>query len=281
MQNRESVQTAQPRPRVFRALGKADPPEQVEIDGHPYRRVDILKHDSWAATALYEGPRGMVVAKFNRQQSVLGLPMKWLGKRLAQRETHMLQRLADLPNVPDYSGNLAINGINQLHAVTHDYVPGHPLERREPVNDAFFPTLQQLIKDMHARDLAYVDLSKRQNIIVGDDDKPYLIDFQISLNLPGWWPGNSWPMRRVLCLFQDMDDYHVLKHYRDCRPDLLSPEQLDLERHRPWTIRFGRRIGKPLREIRRKFLVFIGVRTGKGRAQSETAPEDAVRREMK
>jgi hypothetical protein len=78
-----------------------------------------------------------------------------------------------------------------------------------------------------------------------------------------------------------MDDYHVLKHYRDCRPDLLSPEQLDLERYRPWTIRFGRRVGKPLREIRRKFLVFIGVRTGKGRAQSETAPEDAVRREMK
>jgi hypothetical protein len=62
MQNREPVQIAQPRPRVFRALGKADPPEQVEIDGHPYRRVDILKHDSWAATALYEGPLGMFVA---------------------------------------------------------------------------------------------------------------------------------------------------------------------------------------------------------------------------
>jgi hypothetical protein len=87
-------------------------------------------------------------------------------------------------------------------------------------------------------------------------------------------------MRTVLRLLQDMDDYHVLKHYRDCRPDLLSPEQLDLERYRPWTIRIGRRIGKPLREMRRKFLVLIGVRTGKGRAQSETAPEDAVRREM-
>ena len=276
MQDREPGKTAQPRPKVFRALGKADPPEQVEIDGHSYRRVDILKHDSWAATALYQGPPGMVVAKFNRQQSVFGLPMKWLGRRLAKRETRMLQRLADLPNVPDYSGDLAINGVNQLHAVTHDYVPGHPLERREPVNDVFFSTLQQLIEDMHARDLAYVDLSKRQNIIVGDDDKPYLIDFQISLNLPGWWP-----MRTVLRLLQDMDDYHVLKHYRDCRPDLLSAEQLDLERYRPWTIRFGRRIGKPLREIRRKFLVLIGVRTGKGRAQSETDPEDAVRREMK
>ena len=129
---------------MFRALGKADPPEQVEIDGHPYRRVDILKHDSWAATALYQGPRGMVVAKFNRQQSVFWLPMKWLGRRLAQREARMLQRLADLPNVPDYSGNLTINGVSQRHAVTHDYVAGHPLERREPVNDAFFPILQQL-----------------------------------------------------------------------------------------------------------------------------------------
>ena len=281
MENREPASPAQPRPRVLRALGKADPPEQVEIDGYSYRRFDILKHDSWAATALYEGPRGMVVAKFNRQQSAFGLPMKWLGRRLARRETRMLQLLEDLPNIPEYSGNLTINGVGQPHAVTHDYVAGHPLERRERVNDAFFPILQQLIKDMHARDLAYIDLSKRQNIIVGDDHKPYLIDFQISFNLPKWWPGNAWPMRVVLRLLQGMDEYHVLKHYRDCRPDLLSPDQLDLERYRPWTIRFGRYLGKPLREIRRKFLVVIGVRTGKGRAQSETAPEDAVRREMK
>ena len=281
MGNGEPAEAAQPRPKLFRALGRADPPEQVEIDGHSCRLLEVLKHDSWAATALYDGPQGKVVAKFNRQQSVFGLPMKWLGRRLARRETRMLQLLADLPNIPDYSGNLTTNGVSQSHAVTHDYVAGHPLERRESVNDDFFPILQQLIKDMHARGIAYVDLSKRQNIIVGDDHKPYLIDFQISLNLPGWWPGNAWPMRAVFRLLQDMDDHHVYKHFRDCRPDLLSLEQLDLERNRPWTIRLGRRIGKPLREIRRKFLVFIGVRTGKGRAQSETAPEDAVRREMK
>lgn len=280
MSKQSANKTGRPRPRLLRALGKGDPPTEIELDGLPFRQVDVFKHDSWAATALYEGQRGKVVAKFNRKQSIFGLPMHWLGRFLAGREARILQRLTDLPNVPNYSGNLTVAGVSQPHAVAHDYVEGHPFERGEPVDDNFFPKLQELIKDMHGHDLAYVDLSKRENIIVGDDGQPYLVDFQVCFILPGWWPGNSWPMRKLLQLAQAADDYHVLKHFRNSRPDLLSPEERDIERHRPWLIRAFRRIGNPARSLRRRLLVLLGVRTGKGRVESEQAPEDAVRRRI-
>lgn len=265
---------------MLRALGKSDPPPEIELDGQPYRRVDILKHDSWAATALYEGERGKIVAKFNRKQPIFAFPMHWLGRLLAAREARILKLLADLPNIPCYSGELTVAGEAQPHAVAHDYVEGHPFERGERVDDSFFPTLQNFVKDIHARDLACVDLSKRENIIVGDDGQPYLVDFQISVILPGRWPGNSWPTRKLLRLAQGADDYHVLKHFSDSRPDLLTAEQRAAAVNRPWLIRAFRRLGNPTRSLRRRFLVLLGVRTGKGRVESEHAPEDGARRRI-
>ena len=72
-------------------------------------------------------------------------------------------------------------------------MPGYPLGRDERVSDTFFDELAELVSWLHERHMAYVDLNKRQNILMGDDGRPYLIDFQISLHLPptGWrrWRG--------------------------------------------------------------------------------------------
>ena len=48
-----STPTVRPRPALFRALGRHDPPSEIEVAGDLYRRSSVFKHDSWAATALY------------------------------------------------------------------------------------------------------------------------------------------------------------------------------------------------------------------------------------
>src|SRR6266446_4814554 len=110
-----------PRPALFRALGDAEPPAEVTIAGATYRLVEVLKHDSWAATALYQGRRGRVVCKFNRQQSIGKMPMGWLGRFLARREAWMMRRLDDLPNVPRCPGDVYAGGKLLENAVAHDY----------------------------------------------------------------------------------------------------------------------------------------------------------------
>ncbi|MGC3968602.1 MAG: hypothetical protein QM775_14830 [Pirellulales bacterium] len=76
------------RPAWLRALGHDDPPAEVTVDGIVHRRVEIFKHDSWAATGVYqsseqaESSGARIICKFNRRQSLLGLPGD-LGRPLA------------------------------------------------------------------------------------------------------------------------------------------------------------------------------------------------------
>ena len=76
---------------------------------------------------------------------------------------------------------------------------------------------------MHGRGIAYVDLHKRENILVGVDGQPYLIDFQIGLALPAWWPANLEMIEAVIRLAQHNDTYHLAKHVARCRPDQSAP----------------------------------------------------------
>ncbi len=274
--NRMDVQRrGKPRPALFRALGKDDPPTRISVDGQDYQRLEILKHDSWAATAIYRNEAHTIVCKFNRVQPILLFPIRWLGRLLAARESQHYQHLADLPNVPRGCGPVYADGQLLRNATAHEYVEGHPLRSGERVSDRFFPELIALFEEIHQRNMAYVDLHKRENILVGADGHPFLIDFQISMRVSSRWnPVACWVLRQL----QKADRYHLFKHQIRHRPDLYGSSGHE-EKHRPFWIRIHRYIGVPFRELRRRLLVLFGVRQAKGRATSEHFAEDAVRQE--
>lgn len=259
---------ARPRPALFLAMGRSVPPPTVEIGGKTYHLSRLFKHDSWAATALYEGTKSdRVVVKFNRQQPIFGLPMQWLGRALARRETGMLQRLSGLVNVPAACGPVEMDGQVVSTASAHEFVPGRSLMATDQVDDEFFPRLSFLLRQLHDRGVAYIDLHKRDNILVDDKGVPHLIDFQISLYLPPRWPFSS-----VLNILQSCDRYHVAKHQLHFRPDQQT-EPLA----RPAWIKAHRLLAAPLRQLRRSLLVRLGIRLGGGMAASEHAPQEELR----
>jgi hypothetical protein len=223
-------------------------PELVVVDGRRYEHLETLKHDFFAATGVYRGPEGLAILKLGRTASFLGLPMAWLGELLEGHEWSLYGRASGIPGVPAVIGRVGRNGL--LRA----YVPGHPLSRREPVSDTFCDELLAILRRLHERHIAYVDLDKRQNILVGEDGKPHLIDFQIAVWLPpvGWrgW----WPFRFILARLQEADYYHWLKHKRRLRPDLLTDEERRrLSRLSIW-IRLHRAVARPLTYLRRRVL---------------------------
>jgi len=269
MSDAHTSSSVRPRPAMFRALGKAEPPESVDVRGTAYRRITLYKHDSWAATALYESAGGeRIVCKFNRQQRIGFIPMRWLGRLLARHEGKLLRALDDLPQVPCWSGEVMVDGQHQRHAVAHVYVPGNPLRKHDSLAPEFFDVLRSLLAEMHRRGIAYVDLHKRENILVGEDGQPHLIDFQISQMLPRWWP-----LGTILRVLQRSDEYHLRKHVLHFRPELFVgvPEEHILRR--PVWIRLHRLIAVPFRTLRRKLLVMTSVRSGRGAATTEVFPE--------
>ena len=243
------------------------------MDGAGYSRIELFKHDSWAATALYTGATGRIVCKFNRVEPVLGIPMAWLGRRLAERERRALTRLADLPQIPRPMGDVFAQGQLMRHAIARHYVAGHPLGKDECVGPGFFPSLRRALREMHLRGIAYVDLHKRENIIVGDDGRPYLVDFQISFDATVrrhlWMPVVRTAFEQ-LCIG---DMYHLEKHVRRSGSAGYEPPEIPL-----W-LQLHRLIAVPFRQLRRRLLVARGIRTGRGAVASEVFAEDAVRRE--
>ena len=268
--------TGRPRPRWLQALGVEGPPAVVEVEGALYDRVDLFKHDSWAATALYSARADgrPLLCKFHRRQSLCGLPMSWLGRALARHEAGLLARLADTGSVPRLRGELSVEGRVLPNAVAREFIAGHPMLKGEAVDDAFFPRLESLLGEMHRRGIAYVDLHKRENIVVGDDGAPYLIDFQISVRLP-----RIPPLGMLLRVLQDSDAYHLRKHWAKARPDQCGYDSVAVRRSIPWWIRAHRLIAVPFREARRRLLVALRVRRGRGRVETEHLAEDALRHE--
>lgn len=258
------------RPRTLRALGKSEPPLMVTVDGETFERDQIFKHDSWAATAAYISQSGRhIVCKFNRQAAIGIIPMSWLGRFLARREKYFLSSLQGVRGIPKVYESVQVNGRAWKNAVAHDYIPGKPLSISDKLRPDFFEQVEKLLQVLHAQRIIYVDLHKQENVLVGDDGLPYLIDFQVSVQLPDW----------ALCrpLFQalrDCDCYNFDKHRWIHGLPPASGKSWPM----PIWIRLHRKIGVPLRTLRRRLLVLLGVRRGHGSAATEVAPEVGLRR---
>lgn len=238
-------------PTFLKALGRKPFPVRMEVAGQEYDLVRIFKHDFFAATGLFRHAGGrLVVFKIGRQSDLLGLPTAWIGRFLAGREARIYETLSDVEGVPALVGRCGDTGF------VHDFVPGHPLQRDrapdEVVNELFFDRLETLLDRIHAKGLAYVDLEKCENIIVGEDGKPHLIDFQISWYLPGWWGNRFAPVVWLRNKLQHMDAYHLLKHRR--RSASASGDQTEATLTPPLYIRLHRAVVRPMQRIRRAVL---------------------------
>ena len=262
----------------LRALGAAEMPAEIALIDGRYTHVRTFKHDFFAATGLYDGPSGRVVLKLGRVQSLLGLPMAWLGQWAAEHETDMYRLAEGVPGVPKCFGRLGRTGF------AHAFVEGHPLQRNEQVGDDFFPQLARILDRLHERGMAYVDLEKRENILVGTDGCPWLIDFQISYPGPGldgvirrtWGPGALHRLvprglrHYLLSRLQNGDRYHLLKHRRRHRVDTMTPEEIAASYRVGATINLHRRVVRPLTLLRRGVLKQL---TGRSRSPKQDGPE--------
>lgn len=232
------------------------PRESFDLGGRTYRLEKVLKQDFFAATGRYAGPEGeRVVLKHYHTEPWLGVGLEWAGRRMADREARHYRMLQDLPNVPRFLGRVGKS------AFAHAWVEGEDLlDRKTKVPDDFFDRLEALLSAIHARGMAYVDMNKPDNVLVGRDGRPVLIDFQISwAPRPSWGP-LGWAKRRFLAALQREDVYHVRKLKRQYRRDLMTPQEIEASYERTWILSLHRVVGAPLRDLRRKFLEWVGAR---------------------
>lgn len=265
--------------QCFYACGFDGVPTEIDCLGNSYVLERVLKHDFLAATALYRQAtwRGHpalashrhlaggeeasaarlhdaphhVICKIGRQMHFCLLPLNWLGRLVTHVEVSHLRRCEGVPEVPTVLARPRPN------VYTYEYIEGTSLAEKPALPADFFDRLLAAVRAIHARNVIHFDLHKPGNILIDSTGKPHVIDFQLSMHIGGRALLSKRLSRRLRRWLQSYDIYHVCKHKRRLRPDLLTEDEERLSRNRSLPLRLHRAIAKPYKRIRRTCLRYL------------------------
>ncbi|WP_269523980.1 hypothetical protein [Coraliomargarita parva] len=215
------------------------PERKLTIEGEDYQYDGVLKSDYFSVNYLYRRGERICVLKVSRFNFMGAFLFQWFARCLHRWEWVVYERLEGIPYIPRLMGRHGNNGL------IHEFIPGSSMKQfinrlkleyrfdpRRDFKDSFFPRLQGILKQVHERDVAYIDMAKLDNIIVDENGDPWLIDFQISLAVArqGWLRKLFYPAYRH---FTREDCYHLLKYKRRYRPDQMTEAETRLVTDRP------------------------------------------------
>ena len=144
---------------------------------------NILATSNQGTLLLFEGDGLKLVVKTAMGRG----PLRKARQATLEREYAAYQRLQGVVGVPACYGLLAqryllmefIDGTAYREATWQD-------------RDRWFDGLLKVIRAFHARGVSHGDLKSKSNIIVGSDQRPYVIDFGTTfLNKDGFHPINN------------------------------------------------------------------------------------------
>jgi predicted Ser/Thr protein kinase len=192
-----------------------------------------------ASVRVYTTSFGDVVVK-TPHGGILG----GLWRALLRREHAVYEKLAGIAGIPRCFG--LVGG----ERLALEYVAGPSLREHEAqIADraAFFGKLLATLQAMHAAGVAHGDLKRKDNIIVGPGERPYLVDFGIAVRRSA--TSTAWNSYGFAPLVQmDMNAWVKLKYGRRidpaAEPGVLSPADAAL--YRPlWVERLARTVRVP------------------------------------
>ena len=179
-----------------------------------------------AAVHLYTTSVGDVVVKTPHR----GGPLGGLWRSLLRREQSVYAQLDGIAGIPRSFGLVGRD------CLALQFVAGPSLREQEARlkdRDAFFARLLTTVEAMHAAGVAHGDLKRKDNIIVGPGEQPYLIDFGIAVRRsPTNAAFNRFVFERLVQM--DMNAWVKLKYGRridpETEPGVLSADDAALYR---------------------------------------------------
>ena len=126
-----------------------------------------------ARTELYRSPLGDFVVKTARGP----WPWRAFGQTAIRREHRIYAAIDGVPGVPHCLG--LIDG----KALVLEYIAGRTFRQGENELedwDRFFVKLLETIRGIHALGVAHGDLKRKDNLLIGPGEQPYIVDFGVA-----------------------------------------------------------------------------------------------------
>ncbi len=183
-----------------------------------------------AAIHLVRGAEGSVIVKQARNTG----PLAWLRRATLRREYKAYRKLDGLAGIPHCFGL-----VRERYLVLA-YVQGPSLREAENLLEdhaAFFDELLEVVQHMHRRGVAHGDLKRKDNILVGPGEHPFIVDFGTA----HFRPGGAGALRSWLFRFMRQTDYNAYIK-RKYRRDYQNMSADDRELYRPLPLEVTARV---------------------------------------
>ena len=195
--------------------------ESLNLSDIPKRQCGILRRPSSTSPVIWiieEKGIKAIVKDFSLNGFIF---RNTIGRLLIWREKKAYTRLRDLKGVP--SLYRAIGGL----ALVIEAIPGKNVESMDVIaqlSETFFVDLRDLVEKIHERGLAHCDLKRAPNIILGDDGKPYIVDWAASISRREF---GLFPLSLIYQRFLRDDLNAIIKIRMKHCPEKVSPEEID------------------------------------------------------
>jgi serine/threonine protein kinase len=220
--------------------------ESLTLSNLQEKQTATLRKPSSTRPALYRievGNARVVVKDFSVNGRVF---RNLIGRFLIWRERKAYRRLKGIKGVP------ALYGVVEGLALVLEEVQGRSIEgfdREKRLPPQFFETLRDLLGKVHRRGLCHCDLKRAANVLVGDDEQPYIIDWSAAILEREF---RLFPASLIYKRFLLDDSHAVIKlQLRHC-PEAIPPEALRQYRNRGAAERAIRKLRDGARDFLQK-----------------------------
>lgn len=169
-----------------------------------------------------------------------------VGRFLIYRERKALRRLWNIQGIPRFLFTL------NNYAIVMEKVQGITLEeyhKRHSISPVFFDKFKKLISKIHEHGVAHCDLKRAANIIVGEGETPYIVDWSSAIFEEEF----PFLLRFIYERFKLDDKLSVIKYKMRCLPELVSEEERELYMRRSLLEASIRRTRDKLRDLIKKW----------------------------
>ena len=220
--------------------------DTLKLSDYPSKNSGILRASSNTRPGIWiveENGVRAVVKDFSKNKFFF---RNTIGRFLIWRERKAYRRLRGISGVPHLYR--VIDGI----ALITEKIPGRSLEDLEKeirLPDSFFVEMKNLVIRIHQKGMAHCDLKRAPNTILGDNGRPYIIDWAASISEDEFMVP---PLSLIYRRFKLDDHMAITKLKLRHSPETISSEEIARYKYRSWGERLIRAIRDRLREVLQK-----------------------------
>jgi serine/threonine protein kinase len=146
--------------------------------------ANVLAAGYQGQTLVYKDEHNHLVIKIPHSKGLA----RWFNKKMLRHEYAVYQQLGDFEGAP------ACLGLIDKQYLVLEYIDGRTIRNKRPLDEEeFHRKLFGYIRTMHSRNVAHMDLKRKDNLLVRGDEMPCILDFGAAvIRKKGFHPFNQY-----------------------------------------------------------------------------------------